>query len=124
LCRKANGVKRGNLHPEQHQIGKRGAQAPQIGSIELAGRWLEPAGNFRPRGMAVTVCGSLDPQIDRTRLIGRLLFSCNLHSRTTLRREAPSCTAFTRNRAAHAYMLRVSNTCGEHGMQVAQCKKI
>jgi len=40
-------VKRGNLHPEQHQIGKRSVVNPtrQAGSAEvLAGRWLEACG--------------------------------------------------------------------------------
>ena len=44
-------VKRGNLHPEQHQIGMRAASAAQGGPSEHAGRWLEPSGNGRPRGM-------------------------------------------------------------------------
>jgi len=50
------GVKRGNLHLEQHQIGKRvqkATSALEAGSVGLAGRWLEPPGNLGPRGMAV-----------------------------------------------------------------------
>ena len=44
-------VKRGNLHPEQHQIGMRTASAGKGGSLEHAGRWLEPASNGWRRGM-------------------------------------------------------------------------
>ena len=44
-------VKRGNLYPEQHQIGMRRRLAPQGGSSEHAGRWLERGSNAGPRGM-------------------------------------------------------------------------
>jgi hypothetical protein len=44
-------VKRGNLHPEQHQIGIRTASAAQGGSPKYAGRWLEHVGNHMSRGM-------------------------------------------------------------------------
>ena len=41
---------------------------------ESAGRWLEPEGNFRPRGMIVTepVAAHAVASSDRTRLTGRL----------------------------------------------------
>src|SRR3989337_3041572 len=56
------GVKRGNLHPEQHQIGKRGAATRHMaGSAELAGKWLEPRGNPGARGMAAGPTGSHPP---------------------------------------------------------------
>lgn len=44
-------VKRGNLYPEQRQIGMRVVSATQGGSPEHAGRRLEPRGNARSRGM-------------------------------------------------------------------------
>ena len=44
-------VKRGNLYPEQHQIGMRRRFAPKGGSSKHAGRWLEPGSNAGPRGM-------------------------------------------------------------------------
>ena len=44
-------VKRGNLYPEQHQIGMRLASCQQGGSPEHAGRWLEHVSNGVPRGM-------------------------------------------------------------------------
>ena len=45
-------VKRGNLYPEQHQIGMRcGVRAVQGDPPEHAGRWLERASNGAPRGM-------------------------------------------------------------------------
>ena len=46
-------MKRGNLHPEQHQIGKRSvATHYRPARPRLAGRWLEPRGDPGPRGMA------------------------------------------------------------------------
>ncbi len=44
-------VKRGNLYPEQHQIGIRLALCQKSGSLEYAGRWLEHGSNAAPRGM-------------------------------------------------------------------------
>ena len=44
-------VKRGNLYPEQHQIGVRAASAAQGGPPGYAGRWHEPASNGASRGM-------------------------------------------------------------------------
>jgi len=44
-------VKRGNLYPEQHQIGMRVTSVAEGGSFKHAGRWLEPVSNGRPRGM-------------------------------------------------------------------------
>ena len=44
-------VKRGNLYPEQHQIGMRLALRHQGGSPKHAGRWLEHVSNGVPRGM-------------------------------------------------------------------------
>lgn len=44
-------MKRGNLYPEQHQIGMRAALAAKGGSFKHAGRWLEHPGNGMPRGM-------------------------------------------------------------------------
>src|SRR3546814_5710338 len=38
-------VKRGNLYPEQHQIGMRPALCRKSGSLEHAGRWLERGSN-------------------------------------------------------------------------------
>ena len=44
-------VKRGNLHPEQHQIGVRPVFPERMSRPMHAGRWLEPTGNGGPRGM-------------------------------------------------------------------------
>lgn len=44
-------VKRGNLYPEQRQIGMRVVSATQGGPPEHAGRRLEPRGNAWSRGM-------------------------------------------------------------------------
>jgi len=44
-------VKRGNLYPEQHQIGMRVVSATEDGSSKHAGRWLEHVSNDEPRGM-------------------------------------------------------------------------
>ena len=44
-------VKRGNLYPEQHQIGVRAASAAQGGPPGYAGRWHEPVSNGASRGM-------------------------------------------------------------------------
>ncbi|MEO6985714.1 MAG: hypothetical protein ABI155_10250, partial [Paralcaligenes sp.] len=44
-------VKRGNLYPEQHQIGIRRPSGPKGGSFEYAGRWLEHGSNAARRGM-------------------------------------------------------------------------
>ena len=45
---------------------------------ESAGRWLEPEGNFRPRGMIVTEQALVSTRVgtDRTRLTGRLHIFC------------------------------------------------
>ena len=71
---KTRRVKRGNLHPEQHQIGKRGVEkfTLQAGSAELAGRWLEPGRESRPRGMAASAARGDLRREHRTRLTGRL----------------------------------------------------
>ena len=44
-------VKRGNLYPEQHQIGMRVTSVATGGSPKYAGRWLEYSSNGMPRGM-------------------------------------------------------------------------
>ena len=44
-------MKRGNLYPEQHQIGMRVVSATEGGPSKHAGRWLERASNGEPRGM-------------------------------------------------------------------------
>ena len=44
-------VKRGNLYPEQHQIGMRALTGVTGGPSEHAGRWLECSSNAAPRGM-------------------------------------------------------------------------
>jgi len=44
-------VKRGNLYPEQHQIGMRALSGAKGGSFKHAGRWLEWVSNGSPRGM-------------------------------------------------------------------------
>ena len=44
-------VKRGNLYPEQHQIGMCGPQGPKGGPPEHAGRWLQRSSNGPRRGM-------------------------------------------------------------------------
>ena len=45
-------VKRGNLHPEQHQVGMRRLRPERVSRPEHAGRWLEPVSNGGPRWMA------------------------------------------------------------------------
>ena len=42
-------VKRGNLYPEQHQIGIRAPPGVTGGPPEYAGRWLECSSNAAPR---------------------------------------------------------------------------
>ena len=80
------GVKRGNLHPEQHQIGKRGVgTSPTAGSAELAGRWLEPRGNPGPRGMAAGPSRVRPDRDHRTRLNGRLPLFSHVRGRIILR---------------------------------------
>jgi len=48
-------VKRGNLYPEQHQIGMRVVSITTGGSLKYAGRWLEHASNGTPRGMIASL---------------------------------------------------------------------
>ena len=49
-------MKRGNLYPEQHQIGMRVVSATEGGPSKHAGRWLERVSNDEPRGMIARQC--------------------------------------------------------------------
>jgi hypothetical protein len=61
-------VKRGNLYPEQHQIGMHATSVATAARRQHAGRWLERAGNCAPER---NDCPSAKAQ-DKTRLIGEL----------------------------------------------------